>query len=386
MKRKNWHVVLAVCTAMLLGGCTLSNSLRPEPVNSVWRNDGAAIRAVFFATDREPVGASFSLHWGAALSCGRTEITIPAVALPGQNPPVKIESCDDAAALTAFARRIREDTRAMGCDSVLLVIHGYNVTFATSLLHAGQIALDTQWRCATLMFGWSSEGKFDRYAADIERSGYAVPDLIGLLRAMKEAGLTVNVIAHSMGARMALGAAGALCEERRDVVDQMILAAADVSAEPNNDDFGHLLKRAAGCVHRTTVYASDNDLALITSESVHGGVPRAGRVPLGNLQYGAGYGAVDVVDASLAPGAEAGHNYFTHSYEMLRDMMWVLAGTPAAQRAATDGPVTLNCSDWEGSSCSGGGGRYVLAVAPERQPDWRTRLLRRLWPLIFHVQ
>jgi esterase/lipase superfamily enzyme len=386
MKRKNWHIVLVVCTAMLLGGCTLSNSLRPQPVNSVWRSDAAATRAVFFATDREPVGASFSLHWGAALRCGRTDVTLPAIALPGQNQAVEMASCDDATALARFARRIQGAARAGNCNSVLLVIHGYNATFATSLLHAGQIALDTQWRCATLMFGWSSEGKFDRYAADIEHSGYAVPNLIGLLRAMKEAGLTVNVIAHSMGARMALGAAGALCEEQTGVVDQMILVAADVSAERNNDDFGHLLKRASRCLHRTTVYASDNDLALITSESVHGGVPRAGRVPLGNLQYGAGYGAVDVVDASLAPGAEAGHNYFTHSYEMLRDMMWVLAGTPAAQRAAADGPVTLNCFDWEGSSCAGGGGRYVLAVAQDRQPDWRTRLIRRLWPLIFHVQ
>jgi len=384
MKKKNRHGILALCMAALLGGCTLSNSLRPQPVDSVWRSDAAATRAVFFATDREPQGASFDLHWGATLRCGRTDVAIPAVALPGQNPPVKMDSCDDAAALATFAGRVRDDARALDCNSVLLVIHGYNATFATSLLHAGQLALDTQWRCATLMFGWSSEGKFDRYAADIERSGYAVPDLIGLLRALDATGLRVNVIAHSMGARMALGAAGALCEERRDVVDQMILAAADISAEKDNDDFGHLLKRASGCVRRTTVYASDNDLALITSESVHGGVPRAGRVPLGNLHYGAGYGAVDVVDASLAPGAEAGHNYFTHSYEMLHDMMWVLAGAPAAQRAAADG--TLTCSDWEGSNCAAGGGRYVLAVAPDRQPDWRTRLLRRLWPLIFHIQ
>jgi esterase/lipase superfamily enzyme len=300
------------------------------------------------------------------------------------DPVLEPLGCEGPAQMTAFARAIAADAKSRGCDRVLVIVHGFNLTFRNAMLHGAQIATDTQWPCATLLLNWSSEGLFNRYAADIERSGYAVPNLIGLLRAMKVAGLTVNVIGHSMGARMALGAAGALCEERRDVVDQMILAAADVSVERDNDDFGHLLKRAGRCVHRTTVYASDNDLALITSESAHGGVPRAGRVPLANLQYGTGYGAVDVVDASLAPGAEAGHNYFVHSFEMLRDMMWVLAGTPAAQRAAADG--TLTCSDWEGSSCAGGGGRYVLAVAPERQPDWKTRMLRRLWPLIFHVQ
>jgi esterase/lipase superfamily enzyme len=380
--------VLALCAALLLGGCTLSNSLRPEPVNSVWHNDAAVTRSLFFATDREPVAGSFGLHWGATLRCGRTEVSIPAIAMPGQNPPANGADCDNPASLAVFARQIRETARTMNCTSVLLVIHGYNATFATGLLRAGQIALDTQWRCAVLMFSWSSEGKFDRYAADIERSGYAVPALIALLREMNMAGLTVNVVAHSMGARIVLGAAGALCQERRSVVDQMILSASDVSAEHDNDDFGHLLKRAGGCTQRTTLYSSENDMALITSESFHGGVPRAGRGPLPNLRYAAGYGAVDVVDASQAPGDSAGHSYFTRSYEMLRDMMWALAGTPAAQRAAPDGPAgqTLNCRDWEGSMCGAGGGRYVLAVAPDREPDRRLRLARRLWSLIFPVQ
>lgn len=380
--------VLALCAALLLGGCTLSNSLRPEPVNSVWRNDAAVTQSLFFATDREPVAGSFGLHWGATLRCGRTEVSIPAIAMPGQNPPANGTDCDNPASLAVFARQIRETARTLNCTSVLLVIHGYNATFATGLLRAGQIAIDTRWRCATVMFSWSSEGKFDRYAADIERSGYAVPALIALLREMNAAGLTVNVVAHSMGARIVLSAAGALCQERRSVVDQMILSAADISAEHDNDDFGHLLKRAGGCTQRTTLYSSENDMALITSESFHGGVPRAGRGPLPNLRYAAGYGAVDVVDASQAPGDSAGHSYFTRSYEMLRDMMWALAGTPAAQRAAPDGPAgqTLNCRDWEGSMCGTGGGRYVLAVAPDREPDRRLRLARRLWSLIFPVQ
>src|SRR3982750_3764489 len=126
MKEKSWRGILALCMGALLGGCTLSNSLRPDPVNSVWLRDTAAARAVFFATDRERQGSSFDLHWGAALSCGRTEITIPAIALPGQSPAVKAENCDDAAALAAFARRIRDEALTAGCDSVLLVIHGYN--------------------------------------------------------------------------------------------------------------------------------------------------------------------------------------------------------------------------------------------------------------------
>ena len=68
-------------------------------------------------------------------------------------------------------------------------------------------------------------------------------------------------------------------------------------------------------------YASDNDVALMTSESVHGGIPRAGRVPLQDMQYVGKpelYGRVDLVDATLAPGdPAAGHGYFALAYEMV---------------------------------------------------------------------
>jgi esterase/lipase superfamily enzyme len=383
MEKNNWRgLMLALCAA--LAGCGgLSNSLHPEPVNSVWQRDGAQTRSLFFATDREAAAGSFGLHWGAALRCGRADITIPAIALPGEGPAVSSASCDSDASLAAFARQIRDATQAMHCNRVLLVIHGFNATFATGMLRAAQLGLDTQWDCVSLMFGWSSEGKFDRYAADIERSGYSVPALIGLMQALNAAGLKIDVIAHSVGARITLGAVGAMCQARQGKVDQMILAAADVSAERYNDDFGQLLKRAGPCFGRATIYASEHDMALITSESFHGGVPRAGRVPLRNLQYGQGYGAVDVVDASLAPGDPAGHSYFTRSYEMARDMMWVLAGASPGQRAANG---SLTCVDWEGSLCASGGGRYLLAVAREREPDWGTRLIRHVWPVIFPVQ
>ena len=387
MEKNRLHrLVLMLCTALLLGGCALSNARHPEPVNSVWQRDGAITRSLFFATDRETAGNSFGLHWGAALRCGRADITIPAIALPGEGPVVRSASCDNEKALASFARQIRDAAQVLHCNRVLLVVHGFNATFATSMLRAAQLGLDTQWACATLMFGWSSEGKFDRYAADIERSGYAVPALIGLMQVLSATGLKVDVIAHSVGARIALGASGALCQGRQGAVDQMILAAADVSAERYNDDFGQLLKRASPCLGRTTIYASEHDMALITSESFHGGVPRVGRVPLRNLQYGQGYGRVDVVDASLAPGDPAGHSYFTRSYEMARDMMWVLAGASMIQRAAGSADPSLNCMDWEGSLCETGGGRYALAVAREREPDWGTRLIRHVWPVIFPVQ
>jgi esterase/lipase superfamily enzyme len=256
-------------------------------------------------------------------------------------------------------------------------------------LRAGQITTDTQWPCTSALLSWSSEGKFDRYAADIERSGYSVPVLLELLRATSTAGLTMNIVAHSMGARItlsALSALGGYCRMRgKPIVDELILAAPDVSSELYNDDFGHFLERSIACVHRVTVYASAGDMVLIASESAHGGIPRAGREPMSDLAYvnRTPDHVVDVVDATLAPGDKIGHGYFVQSYEMMEDMMWVLSGESVATRATQTAhhAPTVFCYTKGEAKCDGAGGTYALHVSRARRPDWLLRALRSLVPI-----
>jgi esterase/lipase superfamily enzyme len=261
-------------------------------------------------------------------------------------------------------------------------VHGFNLTFRNGLLHGAQIATDTQWPCATLLLNWSSEGLFNRYAADIERSGYAVPLLIDLVRGLNAAGLKPDLMGHSMGARISLSAVAALCPEPAPIINELILIAPDVSAEPGNEDFGRLLGRDAACARRATVYASDNDLALMASESIHGGVPRAGQQPGQALQYAAANPNVDAVDATMGPGDPSGHAYFVFAYEALDDLMWLLHGDTLAQRARQG---TLDCTE-AATSCASGGGTYSLKVAKDRQPSLSRRMLRAIWPAILPFQ
>ncbi len=385
-----WRWALCAAAAggagLLLAACTFSDSLRNDPVRSVWgRGTAPPTQSVFFATDRQQEDGGFGLTWDATLRCGGATLAIPdGTDLSPNRPDPALASapCSDAAAMAAFMARVADAARP--CGRLLLIVHGYNTTFHSALLHGAQVAMDTAWPCATLLFSWSSEGRFNRYAADIERSGFAVPPLILLLRAAKAAGLEVNILAHSMGARVTLGAAGALClEGQEQTVNQLILAAPDVGAEAGNDDFAHLLERAMPCIRRATVYASDNDLALLTSQSLHGGALRAGRFTPASLDYARAHagepGRVDVIDAGLAPGGPVGHAYFMLSYEMAHDMMDVLAGVSIARRAAKDG--TLACTDAKDAACAAGGGRYALIVAGDRRPDLMARLIRALWPL-----
>jgi len=370
-----------------LSGCVLSDSLRQNNIFSVWGRP-LPPRNVFYITDREPLdreseGKGFSLNWGGgAAHCGRSTVAIAnAGAAPAPDPKLEPVACEGEAAMAAFASQVA--AAAAPCGRVLVIVHGFNLSFRTALLHGAQAATDAQWRCATILFNWSSAALFNRYAADIEHSGYAVPLMLQLLRALGAVGLEPDILAHSMGARISLSALSALCQESRPVVGELILAAPDVSADSADDDFGRLLTRDARCARRTTLYASDNDLALIASESAHGGIARAGGHPARAMDYVSAAPRVEVVDASLTTGDISGHAYFVFSYEMLDDLMWLLDGAAQDKRA---GLGTLTCADWSGGSCAAGTGRYALKVEPARQPGLEQKLLRNVLPLVLPLQ
>jgi esterase/lipase superfamily enzyme len=384
---------LLLCAPLAVSACTLSDSLQHNSIYSVWTPRTQITRTVVFATDREadsrpefaPLG--YGLHWDAQMHCGQVALTAKKYD-PNFLPDGSPKSLDCDSDMGGFAHALIESGQP-NCKRALLYVHGYNQTFRSDILRAGQIATDTQWPCAVGAFSWSSEAKFDRYAADIERSGYSVPELAALLRATASAGVSVDIIAHSMGTRVVLSALSGLqrscIQTKSRFVGELILAAPDISSEKYNDDFGHLLARAFPCVHRITIYASAGDMVLIGSESIHGGVPRAGRNPEADLAYvdHEPDHIVDVVDATLAPGDNVGHGYFVQSYEMLSDMMWVLAGESIALRArkTAQHEATLFCYETKTHPCNPTEGRFALHVAPDRRPDWLLRTMRSLVPI-----
>jgi esterase/lipase superfamily enzyme len=392
------HVAVLLCMALSTAGCTVSDSRRYDPVRSVWGPQPIPAptdriydpkQLVFFATDRGPpvwkTDFAFGPHWSGILHCGSAQLQVPLTPSSDDKapsiplPPLSPQACATKAELAAFAARVAQ--AAKGCGHVLLMVHGYNTSFRTAILRAGQVAHDMAWPCPVLLFSWSSEGQADRYAADVEHSSYAVPFFTGLLKQLhaqdEQQPLAVDVLAHSMGNRLVLSALAPMCRSRtQPLVQELIMAAADVGAESENDDFKFLLGESAPCLKRATIYASDNDMALLTSESVHGGIPRAGRRPQGDMSYAVA--GVDVVDASQAPSGPAGHGYFSLSYEMIQDMRWVLNGAPLEDRIGKTANDGLNCAAWNGKDCPQG--RYALSVAPSRRPPFGLTFFRKLWP------
>jgi esterase/lipase superfamily enzyme len=389
MGKRVWPLVAAMLCLMPAAGCGLSDIRNFDSVQSVWLGAPEASQTVYFITDRgDPIKGQdyvFGEHWGGVPRCGQAELNVPPTVKIGPHEPgieaVTLEQIDCKTNLPALTGRLLAPASAKDCNKrVLLFIHGYNNIFRTALLRAGQVAHDLDWQCPVLLFDWTSAGQVDRYAADVERSAYAMPLLAQLLEHLEARGFDVQILAHSMGNRLLLGTLAPVCAARpRRLAGQVMLAAPDVGAETtalkqkgadgavrdhDDDDFLRLVGLSVLCLDHVTLYASDNDVALMTSETAHGGIPRAGRQPAIGRDYPRIVKQVDVVDASLAPAGSAGHGYYSLSWEAVKDMKQVLDGKPASQRD------TLQAVD----------GGYSLTVSEDRRPSIRFRLYRQLWP------
>ncbi len=378
----------------MLSGCVGDKA---EFVHSVWRTgDGApVVSTAFYVTDREPDpgwSGGFAKHWADAPSCGAIEATIPALNLPdqpipsGSIRPLSALQCGNGMAGIASAIALAARTR--NCNEVFLYVHGFNTLFDGAVLRAAQLVDDTKSGCIAATFDWTSEGEIGRYIPDIEHSGYAVPLLAEFLRALAAQDLRIDILAHSMGNRVLLQSLAALRyrsdRPRADFIDQMILAAADVGADPANNDFVHLLADARPFVHRMTIYASAGDAVLAVSAVAHGNVSRAGHRPIGDgkLQTPAARDhIIDVVDATDAPAELLGHSYFAMSYEAIGDTALVLRDAPIEAR--TD---TLICKTHDDGPCDPTFPHYHLIVANDRKPDFFVRLIRKLAPLVPRIE
>jgi esterase/lipase superfamily enzyme len=401
--RTAWRLLAVLGAVCALGGCV---SDQAAIVHSVWRDTAPAVRDVYFVTDRERdvQWGGYGKHWADSTSCGVRQATIPPANPANEQPPngtlARVSGTPDfacanaAGPMAAIARAIADAAAARHCGAVLIYVHGFNTLFDGAALRAGQLAADTQFPCVAAMFSWSSEGQVDRYAPDIEHSAYAVPALEAFLRALAKAGLRIDIVAHSIGTRVTLSALSAITHDNPpsgDFVDQLVLAAADIGADPVNNDFVHLMKDTLPFTHRITVYASSDDAVLAVSAVAHGYVPRAGHRPTADRTLetpDAGAHIVDVIDATDAPAELLGHSYYGLSYEAVSDIALTLQGVPVTGRLArNDGwPVTLICRGREGGACDPARPRYVLEVSDARKPDWVTQLIRWLVPVLPRIE
>lgn len=294
---------------------------------------------VFFASNREVVENSMErLEFGdraRRLNLGVSVITVPknrprgdatmSILPPATDPPVALNR------LAIRSHRLMEEHDAMDAISrmveksrsktLLVMIHGYNVTHEAAMTRACQVANDMPFDGAILSYTWPSQGTLEGYFRDEDNARYSASEfaeLMGLLQRNLPSKAKIHILAHSMGNRVTLNglvqATSFWKQEDAAQFGQLILAAPDVGIEK----FTSQIDTIAPFVERISLYTSEKDGALALSYAIHGEV-RAGQFTGEHISEN-----LEVFDVSDIDDSALGHSYYGSSEAVLNDLYWLL--------------------------------------------------------------
>lgn len=310
-----------------------------------------AIVRVFFGTDRNLTGSQvpssmFGVDRSSSMHYGVSEVSIPARHKPGEleGPSLwRLEFSPDPEEHVVLLRstvlpRDRYFSDMAGrlsatSGSVLLFVHGYNVTFEDAARRTAQMTYDLKFAGAPVFFSWPSKGETSLYPRDETEIEWAQGDLKRFLDDIlrQPEARNVYIIAHSMGNRALTRSLGALLAEKPDFkskVKEIILAAPDIDADTFKREIAPALV-ASGCP--ITLYASADDFALRMSMTFHG-YPRLGAGGQDRVVMP----GVETVDATGVDASFVAHSYYGSVRSVLSDISGMLHnGWRAARRTTT---------------------------------------------------
>ncbi len=221
----------------------------------------------------------------------------------------------------AFFGKMNGQIAGRDRKEVFVFIHGYNVSFEAAAMRAAQLTHDMNYAGVPVLYSWPSVGSTLGYMSDtavVQLSGRHLSAFLDELVA-KSGATTINIVAHSMGNR-ALTEALELMALRdgqktgmAPLFNQIIFAAPDVDAGL----FAEMLPTIRPLARRLTLYASENDWALVTSRKLHGDAPRAGQGGLDTLALS----TIDSVDMSALGDDMLAHSYFASDSSALVDLV-----------------------------------------------------------------
>jgi len=231
-----------------------------------------------------------------------------------------------------FWNRISEKLQGWwdpGQRNVFVYIHGFNVSFEEAAKRAAQIGYDLKLPGEIAFFSWPSRGDVADYMTDEATISACTPCIAQFLHELsaRSGAERIHLFVHSMGNR------GLLRSLQRIAADastrgkvkfgQVLLAAPDV----DRDLFLDLARLYPEHAERTTLYASDGDLAVHLSAKLHD-APRAG--------YYIPYTVVPGLDTVAVPDFDIdrlGHGYFAQAEALLHDIYDLMRhGQPPAKR------------------------------------------------------
>jgi esterase/lipase superfamily enzyme len=297
---------------------------------------GPRVYRVWYGTNREPIDPSninkgYGPDRSSVVHYGFCDVVIPkfhdigSVGEPWwkrfplfwRNNRLKV-SRTELLQIEDYWKEIHELFSSIPSDdrSLLIFLHGYNVTFDEAATRAAQLGFDLSVRGVTAFFSWPSKGSIKGYAADcasIEASEEDIANFISNM-ASSSGAEKIHLIAHSMGNRGLLrafsSAISSASKKMKTQLNQIFLAAPDVDV----DLFKRLSHVYVAASERTTMYVSSKDKALLSSGIIHD-FPRAGFSPPITIVTG-----IDTIEVSKIDLTFLGHSYIGDARALLGDM------------------------------------------------------------------
>ncbi|MBX9685747.1 MAG: alpha/beta hydrolase, partial [Candidatus Obscuribacterales bacterium] len=140
-----------------------------------------------------------------------------------------------------FKTALIEATTKADSKDVFLMVHGFNNTHEQAAASGAKLAMSL--KKTVIIFDWPSKGKLGQYSVDAGNNEWSQEHfnrLVEVLRDLKEKnGINFNLVAHSMGNRLAIRSAPVL--RGSHLFDQIFLVDPDFDAET----FFHYMTRYA---------------------------------------------------------------------------------------------------------------------------------------------
>jgi esterase/lipase superfamily enzyme len=230
-----------------------------------------------------------------------------------------------------FVRALRQQIKDSPSKDLFIFVHGFNNTFEDAARRAAQMAYDLDFDGTPVLYSWPSQGSATAYAVDeaaVGTSGRKMADFLETIVAQSGAE-RIHVLAHSMGNRALIEAlqtflANRAPDKRQHIFGQIVFTAPDV----DRDYFVEAIESLRSSAERVTLYASNNDYALRSSQYLHG-APRAGTAGDVIIRLT----GLDTIDMSAVPADMLGHSYFAANSGAIYDIFRLLwRGDPPPQR------------------------------------------------------
>jgi predicted alpha/beta hydrolase family esterase len=360
---------------MLLSGCTVAvaygdvphSTLAENPRCNPAQNDSAAIAGKdhFIVTSRLPDcrGDTIILtnHRADRLRYARFA------------PPQKIKPAKgDAQVVVPLAFQPEDawwdglrDAANLRKGRVLLYVHGYRETLATTARDAVQIGTMSNFDGPIIHYSWPSQGNLLSYAVDETNMYWDERNFRNFLTklARTEWVKEIVIVSHSLGARLVIPAVAYVDRTSTNAdssnISNIILASPDVDREDFERDIAEevLAARRVNNDRRVTVYASLSDRALALSRAVHGyprlgspfcfnpfeakdlkakGLPQRCFATKSKYQTEPAKTGFFIIDTTDVSGDSVGHSDYLRSFAVCKDFAAVVNGARTTEdRVAT---------------------------------------------------